>query len=442
MTGPPSPHRSAPPRRTFALIVLGVAAFTVYGSLVPLTFRARPFGEAVDSFRWAMINRAAVESRTDGVVNMMLGVPLGFGLLGLGRVGTERGVGDVIVGALLLPACVGFAAAVEFAQLYVPVRTCAGSDVWCQGLGAAAGMAGWVWFGRWLTEQAQGVWGRTQAAGPAARLLPAYLVLLAFVQALPLDLSPGPKDVYRKLRDQVRFVPFEEILDAHGDESWTATAKLLRVAGLYLPAGLLAARLPGPFWGRRNFPLVIATAVGLACGMEAIQLLVQSRVPSATDVIAGACGGVAGWWIGRRGEGGPNTGRALALGSVWAVVLVLAYWDPFDFSGPAAEFDWLPGMPLESGNPLNTLEMLLTKLILFAPFGVLVVAGGRGRPGRSELLVAAGIGAAVAAVIEAGQVYLPAHSPSITDVLIGGAGAVAGAWVAGAVFGGAEILPE
>src|SRR5207248_2325426 len=78
--------RPPPTRRTFALFVLGVVAFTVYGSLVPFEFRSRGAGEAADSFLWAMTRRAVPQSRSDALANVLLGVPLGFGLLGLARV--------------------------------------------------------------------------------------------------------------------------------------------------------------------------------------------------------------------------------------------------------------------------------------------------------------------------------------------------------------------
>ena len=33
-----------------------------------------------------------------------------------------------------------------------------------------------------------------------------YVALLAVIQTLPLDLNPSPKDVYKKLRDEARFI--------------------------------------------------------------------------------------------------------------------------------------------------------------------------------------------------------------------------------------------
>lgn len=419
----------APNRRTFAWLALGVASFIVYGSLVPFNFHQRPWNEVVEAFVSAMTNRIGIDSRSDAIANVMIAVPLGFVLLGMCRVDRDDRGWDLVAGLLWLPACVGLAVAVEFAQLYVPSRTCAGSDVWCQGLGAVIGMAAWVSFGRELTSQARVVWGRTQAGGTGGRLLLSYLVLLAFIQALPLDLNSSPKDVYKKIRDEARFVPFGEFRKSDNTRDWEHAAKLAKLAGLYLPVGLLAATMPSRAW--MSFLRVLLAAAAVACGMESLQVMVHSRTPSATDAVVGTAAGMVGWCVCRWFAGVPSAEAALALGQLWAAVLLIAYWQPFNFHGPAVAFDWLPGMPLEGGNPLSTGEELLTKVVLFAPFGVLVEAAGLWPSSRLRMGVGASVGAVVAVAIEVGQRFLPSHTPCITDVLIGGVGGALGAWVAG-----------
>jgi VanZ family protein len=246
-----------------------------------------------------MTNRLVPQSRSDALANVLLGVPLGFAFLGLACL-DRVGRGAVIRrGLLLLPACLGFAAVIEFVQLCFPARTCAASDVVCQGLGAAIGMAAWVLFGQRLTEQARAVWSRSGLGGAAGRLLVWYLVLLAFIQLLPMDLSPSPKDLYKKLRDVAVFVPFTEYRGAGHEQAIQQTAKLLLVAGLYLPVGLLAAGLPERFWQYDNSRRVFAAAIGLAVGMEGLQLVVHARVPSATDAGVGAAAALVGWRLRR-----------------------------------------------------------------------------------------------------------------------------------------------
>ena len=46
-----------------------------------------------------MTHRWWYESRSDAIVNVMLGVPLGFGLLGYLRSGRSEWLGDILVGA-------------------------------------------------------------------------------------------------------------------------------------------------------------------------------------------------------------------------------------------------------------------------------------------------------------------------------------------------------
>ena len=381
-------------------LALASAAFILGGSLVPFDFRSRGLSEAADSFLWAMQRRWWPESRSDGIANVLLGVPLGFALLGLVRSGRSGIRGDIAWGLLLVPACMAFAAAVEFAQLFVPERTCAGSDVLCQGFGAAIGTIGWMAAGRWLLRQAEAMWWGADAAG---RILTAYLLLLAFIQLLPLDLSASPRDLYRKLRDDVVYVPFFEFHGAGEQKSLDRTARLLQVFGLYVPVGLLLRRtrfdLPP-----RTFLLVL----GIVCGMEGLQLVVHSRQPSATDVVVGMAGFLIGWWC---------TQRRLLLGIAWFLGLAFVSWEPFESAGPALRsFDWIPGMPLESANPLWALEQMLTKLVLFGLGGALLSSPYR----------AAALGLIVAGVLEAGQMALAAHTPCITDVFLGGLGTFLG----------------
>src|SRR5262249_35162595 len=162
-------------------------------------------------------------------------------LLGLARVDRPGKARAVLTGVLLLPACLAFAAAVEFAQLYVPVRTCAGSDVFCQGFGAAVGMAGWGLLRPRLTGQARqavgvgggggvGCWGASRGGG-------------ALLRALPMALTLGPRDLYKKLRDGLVYIPFGEFRGGADGWIWERAATLVQVTALYLPVGLLAANL-------------------------------------------------------------------------------------------------------------------------------------------------------------------------------------------------------
>ncbi len=440
---PPSPARGegqTTGRRAFALAALGVAAFVVYGSLVPFHFRALTPAEAADSFRAVLAAGVKIESRSDAIANVMLGAPLGFALLGFASVDRNWPRRKLaLVGLLLLPACALFSAAVEFAQLFTLTRTCSAADVLAQTLGAAAGATAWVLCGRALTDRVRAVWNRADV-NATGKLLIAYIALLAFIQTLPFDVSASPANLYRKLRDGgVVFRPFAEFAGMSDAERWKQTAKLAKLAGLYFPVGLLAARLKGraEAWGILR---VAGAAVALGVCLEAPQLVVQSRTPCATDALVGAFAAVAGWYAGRVHHEGLAIPFALSWGIVWLAGMTPVTQPPAGAARLEAPrpFDWMPGLPLESGDPLNTLEEMLTKLVLFGLLGVLVAAWrlpprSRRAPGgsvRAAVALAAALGLLAAGGFESSQRWYDAHTPCVTDVLLGGLGAALGVLVA------------
>jgi VanZ family protein len=436
-----------PARRALAWAALGAAAFTAYGSLVPFQFRAPPPADPLHDFRAVLAAGPRIESRSDALANLMLGVPLGFALLG--ALSADRGWPRrklAAVALLLLPACALFSSAVEFAQLFTPSRSCSASDILAQSLGAAAGVAAWVLWGQRLADRARAVWTRADV-NAAGRVLIAYLALLAFIESLPFDVSASPADLYRKLRGRgpdggVQLVPFGEFAGKSDAERWKQAGKLAKLAALFFPVGLLAARLKGraESWG--VFRIALA-AVALGFCVEAPQLVVKSRVPSATDALVGAAAAVAGWLAGRVHREGLALPFALSWGVIWLAAMTPAMLPPAGTPRLAAPrpFDWVPGLPLESGDPLNALEEMLTKLVLFGLLGVLVAAWrlpprSRRAPGgsvRVAVAIAAALGLAASALFESNQRWYELHSPCITDVLLGGLGAALGVLAAGGV---------
>jgi VanZ family protein len=162
--------------------------------------------------------------------------------------------------------------------------------------------------------------------------------------------------------------------------------------------------------------------------MEGIQVFVRSRVPSASDAVAGTIGILAGWVVGVWRRNGLGPSDLLGLGAWW-LWLLLVIWGPFPFieRQPHAVFDWMPGLPLESGNPLFTLEEILVKLVLFGLGGVLLGASESMGKLRTRMIAAAVLGIVVSGGLEATQMVFGSHSPSITDVILGGLGGCLGA---------------
>jgi VanZ family protein len=218
--------------------------------------------------------------------------------------------------------------------------------------------------------------------------------------------------------------------------------KLAKLAGLYFPIGLLAARLKGRT-ERWSILHVALAAFALGVCMEAPQLVIKSRVPSITDSITGALAAICGWYAARV----HHEGLALPFAVCWGIIW-LAGMTPISLPPPETQtrevprpFDWIPGFVLESGDPLGALEEMLTKLVLFGLLGVLVAAWRlpprvrRGRGGSVSLAVgiAAVLGLVVSGLFESNQRWYDTHTPCITDVLLGGLGAALAVLVASRV---------
>jgi len=423
---PNIPRMTPPTSRTYGWLVLGTLAFILYGSLVPFQVRVRPFSQVLDSFAGAMSSRVHFESRSDAFANVLLGIPLGFSLLAWSCVDRGSRRREFLHVLLFLPVCIAFSTFVEFLQLYVPSRTCAASDVLMQAVGAALGMGAWIGLGQWFTGHARRLWAGPQIGGSAGRMLVVYLVVLAAIQVLPLDLTLSPKDIYKNLRDKVHYIPFSEFRGTHSWADFSGhVSSRIETLGLYLPVGLLAGCLPGRFWqSSANALRILGLGVLLGLVMEGMQVLVMSRSPSNTDVLMGAAGVLAGWTLARR-----VLSRQLLLtaGIFWSVCLVVVYWHPFEFSSSLSKVEWLLLLPLEMRNPFRALGDLLTKVVLIAPLGVLTARLTRAFPLKQRLALAAGVGFALTVVIEAGQLLLPTRTPSLTDVALGAVGAWCGA---------------
>ena len=69
-------------RNLMWLYALVYSAFVIYGSLVPLDFRALPLDDAMARFSQIQLLKLGVGSRADWVANLILYVPLGYLILG------------------------------------------------------------------------------------------------------------------------------------------------------------------------------------------------------------------------------------------------------------------------------------------------------------------------------------------------------------------------
>lgn len=423
-------------RRGLLVLFLAMGAFTLYGSLVPFHYVEMPFKEAVKAFRAEVKGPISIDSRSDFIANVLLGVPLGFSLLGMVRVDRRGGLKSLVIGAFLWPICVGFASAVEFSQLYFPGRSCSMSDVVAQAAGSAIGMLGWIVFGQGIVDFLRRLWDDRRTGGATGQILLVTVGVILTIQLLPMDFNVSPGSLYHRVRDGgVVFSPFAEYHRADGTpvpHRWSLIANGVSLIGLFFPLGWVLAQMPFRPRSWMQTQAVFAAGFAFAFATECAQLLV-SRQPSVTDVLWGGFGSALGWMVGGGLSSSPllsrfSLERKLLLCQVWFAMLVIINWQPFDF-GPMRidRINWVPLADLVTKNYLGALDEFMLKIVLFLPVGGLF-APDQNRPLRwDSLLFAGSIGALGSCVLEFGQTFLMDRYPSLTDPILAAMGSSLGA---------------
>src|SRR5262249_21750669 len=135
-------------------------------------------------------------------------------------------------------------AGIEFTQLWFPPRVSSLNDIVAETLGAAVGISLWIIAGQRVTTLLRQLWSALAVDGWAARVLPVYLGVLMLLHSWPLDLTIRPSDLWHKYQaGRIHLIPF-----VVAQPPWDMAAKQLRTVLLFLPVGLLLARLQSSLW--------------------------------------------------------------------------------------------------------------------------------------------------------------------------------------------------
>jgi glycopeptide antibiotics resistance protein len=280
---------------------------------------------------------------------------------------------------------------------------------------------------------------------------------------MPFDVVFSRQELAEKYQ-QGRIVvhPFGEL--ANG--GLASCLKLLANMAVFFPLGAMLAATPR--WSSRSWLAILGTGLVLTAAIELGQLLVYTRVCDVTDVLTGTLAILAGWWLVSalrvshassrpairtiRTAWGALHDRVRLLGAptwislalAWAVVVVIANWQPFDFTLDPARFalsdadlsdeatsveglrrmSWAPFVDYYWGSRYQALDLMLLRSISFAPLGIFLALafGRRERQGEVVTLLT---GLLLASLVEFGQYFIPERHPSVTDLLI----EVLGAWL-------------
>jgi glycopeptide antibiotics resistance protein len=427
---------SGNPRGLLCLAALLYSAFVVYGSLVPLEYRAISWDDAVTRFAAIPFLKLGIGSRADWVANLLLFIPLTFMWMGALSAGGNR-IRVGLATLVLLPAATALSLGIEFTQLFFPQRTVSQNDIFAESLGGLIGVL--IWWGagshfvKWLQS-----WQQTHARSALAeRLAWVYLAGVLIYNVLPLDLTISLVEIFHKWQDgKVNLIPFGRL---PGDPAY-AFYEIATDALIWSPLALLwrfdGMRSMGRAWG-----MTLATAAML----EFMQLFVFSRISDVTDLFTAALGAALGGAVGGRlAKREAHSSQTLpwaawlpfALAAGWMAGLFFVFWFPFEFRTDGAfiksRLDFVYRVPFEVyyfGTEYRAITEVLRKTLFFAPLGALLAWGVTRQPWRwryPSMVLAMLILVLMPAVIELGQVMLPEKIADTTDWLLAWLGGLAG----------------
>lgn len=436
-------------RRSLSGLALFFVACAIYGSFVPLRWRAIGWTEGLQQFARMPVQPAAVHVfNGDFFTNVLVFLPIGFFAAGAacGPKGPryERWnsrpiavVATVLIGSAVLSTLI------ELGQVYLRARTPSWSDVVAETLGGSAGAVLWLLVGvaaiDWLASSLRA----PSREDRVLRLLAVYVAGWAVCGFLPMAFPHlAHPDLY------LWRVPKHVSRLALAGPLVIAALAAMPVGGF---AALLAARAR---FGWAAGPLA-ATGVGLLVFADRIRQV--SFVSTDGHLAAGLLGYSCGWLLASLAR--PRLSNwplrptrwwpVMALAG-WLALVVLQYWAPFDFGvsahalgqriavlytrAPFHRYYWLP--------PLVALSEVMTLLLLALGTSLLLSLA---RPSRHHLLSARSavlLTLLIFTLIEWGQLYLRSRRADPTDVLIAAAGAFMGAVVARALVGPPEPRAE
>ncbi|HLP42834.1 MAG TPA: VanZ family protein [Fibrobacteria bacterium] len=385
--------------------------FVVYGTTLPFSFRLEPgyLAARVERINWHPLGMRNGDICTpDLLQNILLFIPFGF----LGYISLHEKRSRLKKTALVLMGA-SLSAFVECLQIFSLTRWPAISDVIFNALGTAVG----VGLGMALKTSVLGLksaprWRRLLDAPSAYPFL--VFALLAVVGTWePFDFALDVGAFKHKVKSLLRVPDFQ----LPNDE--------LAVFIRFLLATLFACRLATELGLRRPALRAAAALAVCAVGLEATQIIIQSRSPSAQDAVTALLGvlggGIAFGFPGFREH--PWKWSAVGSLAVLASAVMAGFW-PFRFHPGHGGINWLPFLSEYSGSAFAALSNFLGNAMLFFPLGFLL---GYFFPGsRRAPMVALVLALVMSIGVEVGQGLVEGRHSDITDVIGALTGCLAG----------------
>ena len=430
---------------------LGYVAFVIYGSLVPLQYKARSMDSAIAAFQNIPFLKLGLESRADWVSNGVLYVPVGILTVLALRALWPRLTSWVALPVALI-FCAVLAIGVEFTQLFFPPRTVSQNDLMAELIGSVIGLMLATRFSSWFASVFNSLLQDSQRLFHLA--LDAYVLAYLAFALFPFDFLLSASEIAIKANSNL----WGWLLAGSGNRPSIVVLRLAAEIVLTLPLGWWLARAMRERASRRRASRALkrlapdstahdhrghshhhpprhkygsAIACGLALGLllETAQFFIASGTSQGLSVLTRLVGVVAGSVLSRYAIGWKlEDARRLLRRFGW--VLVLPYllallevngwlstrWMGFDHAGEQwGKVNFMPFYYHYFTTEAVALFSLSAVFLSYLPMGVLCWAY------RVNTAVAVLSALLLATVIETGKLFIKDMHPDPTNALIAGA---------------------
>jgi glycopeptide antibiotics resistance protein len=362
--------------------------------------------------------------RPDWVANLLMLVPLGFGVTGMFWPRRRR-LRWLAAGAALC-CCLFLVIAVKYLQLFFPPRTVSLNYIEAQSLGSLLGV---VLF--WMSsDRLFSVLRDISRRGRRALLIACaiYTVALLVFFLFPFDFVLSAED----FRERVAALP-HMLLSWTGEGLSTPLRVLIVLAGTAatVPLGVMLALMSR----RRSLFRITVAGFVMICVVTVLTMFVLTATPSLMAVFYRTVGIVIGaamlmWFEGQDPVRWRNQLTRLVplmiLPYVLAVAFVNDLLSPHWRTVPEAlaaldKFGLLPFYHHYIVSKAHAAESVAVHLLIFAPIGVMVAL--RRGSGPAEVWTAAILAALLSLAVEIGRWLKPGLQPDFSDVIIAAAAA-------------------
>lgn len=422
------------PGRGFCLIILLLFyVFLFYGSLTPFVFKPVHIGwnEGVSQI---LATGGYIESQMDWYVNLFLGIPAGFFMLGV--LCLDRKTFWSAIGALLVIfVCFLMAFTVERLQLYTINRNCTLSDIIAQTLGSGIGCVIWVISGQAIWDELRRFWNGSGIQGAITVLTGLYFLALFIDAWTPFNFVYSLGDVWERWKNLSAFwIPLSEYRSAI---SLYDISKLLLYVFLYVPMGIyiqwrssiLRTQDESSISRRerliRDYPLLYSVlfALGVSIILFIGQFFIQFRILYTTSILLAVLSAALGCYISSASFSGSRFSISVVSLAAILVAMIGYYWTPFNFSLETFKdsfvFTIYQLIPLADYQRSHTFTAI-NRLLLSLEFSVVITISLRQifenvkYGGRLTLAICA----LVFTLMESGQLFLPSRTFTFSDIIL------------------------